>query len=91
MGFKRYANKRDANEGEVIDALEDAGCRVMKLNEFDLLVEYRGQVFMVEVKNPKGKNTLTELQEELLEAGWPLKVVRSKEEAFEAVGLKETV
>jgi hypothetical protein len=83
--LNRYAKKRDENEPEIIEALEDAGCLVMQTDKIDLLVQRGTQQFLLEVKMPKGK--LTRLQAELLAEGWRIAVVRSPEEALKAIGL----
>lgn len=83
----RRAAARDLNELEIVQALERVGCKIVRLAEVDLLVLRAGSVFLVEVKNPKGRNRLTPFQEELLSDKWPLHVVRTPEEALRAVGL----
>lgn len=51
MSLKRYAVKRDANEPEIIDALEKAGAMVTQLDRpVDLLVDYRQRWRLLEVK-----------------------------------------
>ncbi len=48
-------NKRDGNERPIIDALEAAGAYVIQMSRtagFDLLVMFRGIVYIVEVKLP---------------------------------------
>ena len=49
------ARKRDANEREIITALREVGASVQQLNETgcpDLLVLYRGVLYLLEVKDP---------------------------------------
>lgn len=49
------AKRRDANEGEIIDALQAVGAAVQRLDGDgvpDLLVEYRGVLRLIEVKLP---------------------------------------
>lgn len=51
MTLNRYATKRDANEPEIIDALERAGAQVTQLDEpADLLVDYHQRWLLLEVK-----------------------------------------
>lgn len=53
-----YAKNRDANEPEIVKALEGVGATVQRLSECglpDLLVGYRGATFLLEVKR-EGKN-----------------------------------
>jgi len=85
----RQAARRDNNEPQIVIALEACGCSVTRLSQKgvpDLLVSRQGVTYLIEVKEPKGK--LTEDQEAFI---WNWKgsvaVVRSVEEALEAVGL----
>ncbi len=86
----RYAAKRDGNERDIIDELEEKGCTVMQLSGRgvpDLLV-YRaatGLLRMMEVKQRKGK--LTAAQAETFPL-WPAWVCRTKEEARRAMGIE---
>lgn len=55
MGLSRYANQRDSNEKEIVQALERIGASVYRLDKpCDLLVGYRGVNWLIEVKLPKG-------------------------------------
>lgn len=84
-----WANKkRDANEPEIIAALEAIGCTVVKLHEpLDLLVGYRGITFMIEVKNPEGRDRLQPDQAAFIATwkGRKPEVVRTVEEAVAVV------
>jgi hypothetical protein len=54
---KAYAKARDANEPEIIAALEKIGCMVYCLDmPLDLLVGYRGRNFLIEVKIEERRN-----------------------------------
>ena len=77
-------NKRDTNEREIIDALKCVGAKVIQLDRFDLLVNYKGKIFLIEVKSKAGK--LTESQKELIDDGWPLNIVRTVEQAYNVIG-----
>ena len=79
-------NKRDANEREIIDALQSIGAKVIQLDRFDLLVKYKEKIFLIEVKSKTGK--LTESQQELIDDGWPLNIVRTVEQAYNVIGAK---
>jgi hypothetical protein len=80
----RRAAKRDANERSIIEALVDSGCLVMQLDKFDLLIRTpAGDLLMYEVKSDTGQVTAS--QRKLLEDGWPLKIVRSPQEALTVV------
>ena len=84
MSLKRYAARRDANEGVIVKALRKAGAKVMRLDKFDLLVCYRGRLFMLDPKMPKGRPT--EAQDDLTADGWPLTYVRDEMAALRAIG-----
>ena len=66
MSLRRQANpKRDSNEKEIIEALERAGAFVTKLSAEgcpDLLVIFRSEIFLIEVKMPKGKLTPAQIE-----------------------------
>ena len=49
----------------------------------DLLVHHRNVLHLIECKDDDGR--LTKKQAELLEQGWPIKIVRSPHEAVNAV------
>ena len=60
MGAYGRARMRDANEPEIVKALEAAGATVTRLNEAgvpDLLVGYQGKTKLLEVKRPVTKTT----------------------------------
>lgn len=57
MSRRQYANKKDANQPDIEKALLRIGAQYidtsdLKKDGFDLLVLFRGQAFIVEVKNP---------------------------------------
>ncbi len=81
-----YAKKRDANEPEIVDALQKAGCYVHRLDDpVDLLVSKPGgKVFQIEVKTPKGKLTPAQV-DYIADSHAPVHVVTSPEEALEVV------
>ena len=85
MSLKRYGNQRDANEPEIVKALEQIGCSVMRLDTpCDLLVGRQGRTFLLEVKSATG--TLTPDQEKFTDT-WrgQFNVVRSVDDAIAAV------
>lgn len=63
MSKHRYAAKRDVNEREIIDALEDVGAFVMQSSDIDLFVLYQWKWYPMEVKTAKGR--LTQFQKSL--------------------------
>ena len=61
-----YAQRRDINEPEIVDALRCVGAYVQQMDKsvgFDLLVAFRGVLYVVEVKNCKPQNVYRELTE----------------------------
>ena len=84
----RRAAKRDGNEHTIVRALRKAGCRVMFGSPNPDLIVQRGRTtYLLEVKQRKG-GKLTASQEKMLADGWHFHIVRSEDEALEAVGLK---
>lgn len=81
----RLAAKRDATEPDIVAALERAGCLVLRLDKFDLLVFRAGRLWMFDCKSPGGRPTLA--QERLGAKGWPLYFVQTPEDALRLMGL----
>ena len=53
MTLRSYANKRDASEKSIVQALEDAGCSVVRMDKpVDLLIGFRGVTHLAECKTP---------------------------------------
>ena len=86
----RRAARRDANEDQVVSALEACGAYVKKINgsgEFDLLVCYRGHTLLLEVKDgrrPPSAQALTPAEEKF-HREWPgdnLHIVNSVDAAL---------
>lgn len=85
----RQAAKRDKPETLIVTALRAAGCTVRRLSQRgipDLLVGRHGLNYLLEVKDHYGE--LTSDQEDFFN-DWhgQVTVVRTVEEALEAVGL----
>ena len=80
-----YAQKRDANEADIVDALLATGHEVYRLTQFpaDLLVGRRFWCVM-ECKGPSGR--LTPAQERFFDSSGtaPRVIVRNAQEAVEA-------
>lgn len=59
-------NKRDVNESQIVTYLRDLGCSVQRLQGSqglpDLLVGFRGQNFLFEVKTERGKRSLGQVR-----------------------------
>jgi hypothetical protein len=81
------ARKRDANEPQIVAALEQVGARVRRISErgfCDLVVFHRHVgVVLLEVKSARGK--LTAAQVEHRDDGWPVVIVRDVSDALRAV------
>jgi len=81
------ARRRDSNEKAIVAALRKVGASVIRISEKgapDLLVFYRGTVFLIEVKTAKGRATIA--QGETSAVGWPVVTARTEEAALRAVG-----
>ena len=86
----RRRNNPDVNQPEIVQALRDIGAVVFLIGRpFDLLVGFRGELFLLEVKNPDGRDKLQNSQTidilKLNLVGVEVHVVRSREEAIEVV------
>lgn len=79
----RYAAKRDATEGAIVDALQAFGCIVIRLSQPgvpDLLVRTPdGGAHVVECKAPRGTRTPAQLK--FVQTWGPVPLLRSPEEA----------
>lgn len=82
---KRYNNKRDANEKEIVEALEKAGASVIRIDEIDLLVGFRKRNYLLEVKTEHGQLTRSQIK---LRDEWPgqYSIVNSPVQALQAIG-----
>jgi hypothetical protein len=88
----RWRAKRDANEAAIVQALRSAGALVWRLDARDmpdLLVGFRQRFWLLEVKRAKG-GVISDGQAVFFvvaeAARLPVRVVRSAQEALEAVG-----
>ena len=86
----RSRNKPDSNQPKIVEELRKIGAVVFLIGRpFDLLVGFRGQLFLLEVKNPEGRDKLGTSQEAdiltLSLVGVSVSVVRSVEESIEVV------
>ena len=86
----RRRNNPDANQAAIVDALRTIGAVVFLIGQpFDLLVAFRGNLHLLEVKNPDGLDKLSNSQKEdilrLNLVGVDVRVVRSVDEALSAV------
>jgi hypothetical protein len=91
MTVWRRAAKRDATEAAIVDALQAAGAHVWRLSlPLDLLVGLHGRFVLLECKSDKrvrkdrAKQTATIA--ECQRKGLPVYVVRTPEDALQAIG-----
>ena len=86
----RRAARRDANEDQVVSALQACGAYVKKINDggtFDLIVWYRGHTLLLECKDgrrPPSEQKLTPAEEKF-HREWPgdnLHIVNSVDAAL---------
>ena len=83
----RRAAKPDANRSGIVRDLKLMGIAVYDLKmPVDLLCNFRGVNYLVEIKNLDGKNTLTQAQKDFIES-WPgpVHIVRNTDEAIKAI------
>lgn len=91
MSIHRRAAKRDGNEPDIVNALVRAGAVVHRLSATgipDLLVGFRGETFLLEIKDDRG--TLTDDEKSFFTSwsgtGGGAFVVRSALDALQAIG-----
>jgi len=88
----RYANRIDANQNEIVEALRKQGATVRIISQGDgipdLLVGYLGQTLLFEVKDgnkPPSARKLTEAEQKFFDdwTGGVLAIVESVEQALD--------
>ena len=94
----RRAARTDQNHDEIVKALRQVGATVQSLAAVgagvpDLLVGFRGQTFLVEIKNPEkspSERQLTPAQKiwHHCWTGGPLAVVETVEDVLKLIGIK---
>ena len=82
--------KVDANHGVIVAALRQVGASVQDLAKVgqgcpDILVGYRGQNYLMEIKTNKGKATLPQIAWDTFWQGQVV-VVRDVDEALHVIG-----
>jgi hypothetical protein len=85
----RHAARVDKNQEEIVSALRSAGAYVWIIGlPVDLLVGYKGQTFLVEVKNGPRKR-LTALQDDFFNnwSGSTLARIDGSEAALRMIGV----
>lgn len=88
-----YAQRRDKNEREIIDALESAGASVFQMDKstgWDLMVFYRGNEYVAEVKRPDKKIKLEDNEMDACEIitrqGCKYHILTDVEQALRMIG-----
>lgn len=86
----KWARRADGNQKDIVQALRDAGCRVVPTHTIgqgfpDLVVDYHGRTCLIEVKDPSkptADRRLTPAQKDFHDA-WtgPIYVVETAEQA----------
>ncbi|MCA8829417.1 hypothetical protein [Hymenobacter pini] len=94
MSTFRTASRVDGNQSTIVAGLRRIGCTVLLTHQlkncFDILVGYRGQTFIMEIKDPSqppSKRKLTEGEEEFRRTwqGSPYHVVETIDQAISIV------
>ena len=90
-----YAAKVDTNQPEIVASLREAGASVQHLHMVghgcpDILVCFRGVLFLMEIKYGHGKLTI---DEQIWHAAWcgSVAIVRSVDDALIAIGAVEAL
>jgi hypothetical protein len=83
MKRQAHAKRRDSNELEIVRALQAVGATVERLDFVDLIVCFRGGLFLIEVKTATGKLTATQKEKF---PNWPIHIVRDTGAALLAIG-----
>lgn len=88
-----HAQRKDANEGEIILGLTAAGCCCIQMDRtagFDLVVVRDDKIWLFEDKMKGGKLTKNEIKTmaRVKEAGGTVHLVYSLEQALEIIGTR---
>jgi Holliday junction resolvase len=90
MSIKRHDPKRDANEPPIVEALQAVGANVYRVSGEglpDLLVIFRGEIYLMEVKTGKGRLTLAQEKFMLDNGDVPnVSVVKTIDDALTLIG-----
>lgn len=86
MSLYRRNPRRDANERDIIAALEAIGAKVEQRLRTDLIVKFRGQIHLLEVSNPDNKYRQREQEQLDFLTAWQIPIVNTAEEAMQAIG-----
>jgi hypothetical protein len=90
----RRAAKIDNNQADIVELYKSVGCLVKSAAAMgegfpDLVVQYNGLIYLVEVKNPEWGGKLTKKQRDFISQGWDVHVVTDTYSALHVLGLKE--
>ena len=83
--MRRWAERRDKAEADIVQALRAYGATVAYLSAPglpDLLVGYQGNTILLEVKSSRGKVSAAQQEWHVAWCGGPLAVVRNADEAI---------
>lgn len=90
MSIARWAKRKDANQGAIVDGLRAVGCLVHIQDFPDLAVKYQGRLHWLEVSNPNNRyRKRSEKQLAFLKL-WDVPIVESAHEAMTYLGIKFT-
>jgi hypothetical protein len=97
MSFKqaRRAQRRDANEKEIVKALRAAGAYVHVGGPFDILVGYKGTWWIVEIKDGAKRPSQRKLTKDEMvfitevKNRAPIHLIESVEQALEMIGVTD--
>ena len=83
--------KPDANQGRIVQVLEEVGCSVQDLHEVgggcpDILVGFHGVNYLVEIKTAEGKVNKKQVIWHAQWKGQPVHLIRSEGAALEMIG-----
>ncbi len=84
MSMPKYAQRRDANEPEILRALRGLpGLQVWKLGRpCDWVMRYRGKLFLIEIDNPASKYRKRDPEQLQFLAEWEVPLVRTIDDAL---------
>ena len=83
--MRRFANRRDDNEPDIVSAARRIGFKVFYTSELgDLVVQLGDRTELWEVKNEEGKNRLTAAQCKLRQAGLKAHTIRTVDDVLAA-------
>lgn len=88
MSIKRWAARKDANQGPIVDGLRAVGCLVHIQDFPDLAVKYQGRLYWLEVSNPNNRYRKRTAKQLAFLKTWDVPIVESAFEAMKYLGIK---